>query len=183
MKKVLVSGLLLISLLAMTTGVAFAGSALELVAVKNDGGGPTFVFRVTGEFSESELNGGFVSVEGGEDYPLYCEQIDADTVVCHTSKKTGGHDVVVGFGGARFWVFVPDQNLPICTPVYDWSWPTPSTYWQYIGDYCAKQAPQDGDVIYQFFNPIWGGGTYWDYYYAPDGVTSSWSNPGPGFYY
>ena len=89
MKRIFVSALILAALLAVTTGTAFAGSALELVQVRNDEGGVRFIFRVTGEFSQDELNSGFVQVEGGDDFPLYCAQKDATTVVCQTSKRPG----------------------------------------------------------------------------------------------
>lgn len=109
MKKLLFTALMLTALLAATVGTAFAGSALELVGVSHNGGGISFTFRVNGEFSADELASGFVQVQGGDDFPLYCSQTAPDEVVCHTSKKTAGHDVVVGFGGARFWTDIPAE--------------------------------------------------------------------------
>lgn len=143
MKKIFSTFFVLIALLAMTTGAAIAGSALELVSVSNNGAGPTFVFRVTGELSQEELQSGFVSVEGGEDLPLYCAQQDETTVVCHTSKKAGASAVVVGFGGARFWVDVPDETTErapqFCYPV--WSWDASTGFnWTEYGPLC-QDAP------------------------------------------
>lgn len=184
MKKIFMTTLVLLAMLGMTAGTVFAGSALELVDVKNNASGPTFIFRVTGEFSESELNGGFVSVEGGNDYPLYCEQIDADTVVCHTSKKVAGHDVVVGFGGARFWVAVPSQTF--CYQAYDWNytpggWLFDSEYWSNFARHCQENPAAAGDRIV-LFNPEWGASYTYTYY--PGGVDAyGWDNPGAGYFY
>ncbi len=186
MKRFFVSVLVLAALLAITTGTAFAGSALELVEVRNDGAGVTFIFRVTGEFSQDELNSGFVQVEGGDDYPLYCAQQDATRVVCHTSNKAGESNVVVGFGGAKFWTYVPEESAPTqyCYTVYDESVPTPSTYWQVQGKYCQDQPAKDGAGI-RFFSPFWGN-TY-QYYFLPNGYIDSgptpWTNPGEGYFY
>ena len=186
MKRIFVSALILVALLAVTTGTAFAGSALELVQVRNDEGGVRFIFRVTGEFSQDELNSGFVQVEGGDDFPLYCAQKDATTVVCQTSKKAGAHSVVVGFGGARFWTDVPEASGPVqyCYPVYDYSLPEPSTFWQAQGEYCQDNAPKEGDGI-RFFSPYWN--SSYNYYFLPDGYIDSgptpWTNPGEGYYY
>ena len=192
MKRVFSTILVLLTLLALTTGTAFAGSALELVDVRNDQGGPTFIFRVTGEFSEGELNGGFVSVEGGEDYPLYCEQIDADTVVCHTSKKVGAHDVVVGFGGARFWVNVPDVKT-YCYKVYGWNSQFPPTFptdWMLAGSHCQTGPANTDDIIqFDFVNNSEAFGDYSDYIFNDTGadflVTPSceFNFPGDGYYY
>jgi hypothetical protein len=176
MKKFILTGLLLLSLLITTTRVALAGSAMELLEVKNDAGGPTFIFRVIGTFSRAELDAGFVSVSNGDDYPLYCTQIGSDLVLCHTSRKVGGHDMVVGFGGARFWVSVPEPI--VCTPVYDYSYPSPSTSWQLQGSYC-----NDGEILssISFYSPYWG--EYYDYYFSPGVNYPGWENPGEGYYY
>jgi hypothetical protein len=180
MKRTIFTALVLFTLLALTTGTAFAGSALQLVDVSNGSGGPTFTFRVTGEFSQSELNGGFVSVEGGNDYPLYCAQQDEDTVVCHTSKKVAGKNIVVGFGGARFWVTVPDQTIMnYCFAIYDWT--LASNEWMKQGEYCTDFIPNDGHEI-RYFNPYWD----WEYDYNFFGAgfdNGFWSNPGTGYYY
>lgn len=114
MKKVVLSGLFLIALLALTTGVVFAGSALELVEVRNDDGQPKFVFRVSGAFSQKDLSNGLVIV-GNKAFPLYCAQTNPNTLVCHTSKAAVGQKVVVSIGGARFWGYVPEQVVPAPT--------------------------------------------------------------------
>lgn len=178
MKRLLFAITLLIPMLASLTGVAYAAQAMELIEVSNGNSGPTFVFRVIGQFSRSELDSGFVSVNNGEDYPLYCSQVSADRVVCHTSKKVGGQDMVVGFGNARFWVSVPEQV--ICNPVYDFSYPEPSSYWQFQGNYCTGDVESDNDSIL-FYSPYWQ--DYYTYYYFPIGVDGVWENPGTGYYY
>lgn len=185
MKRLLFSTVILLTLLVLPTGTVFAGSAIELIEVRNDYGGVTFIFRVTGEFSKDELASGFVQVEGGDDYPLYCSQQDAETVVCHTSKKAGANSVVVGFGGARFWTDVPEAITEICYSVWDWDLPSPSDYWQYQGDHCQPQRANDGDAIL-FYSPYWEN-TY-TYYFYNEGSTNGdgneiWDSAGQGYYY
>lgn len=110
MKKVLFTVLLLVSMLAATTGSVLAGSAIELISVTNGGGGPTFTFRVSGEFSPNELKGsGHIS--GGDDFGLHCAQQDETTVICHAPKKASGQAVSLTFGGATFWADVPQPQL------------------------------------------------------------------------
>jgi hypothetical protein len=171
MKKLLFTSLVLSALLAVTAGTAFAGSALELVHVANNGGGPTFTFRVVGDFSDDELAGGFVQVEGGDDFPLYCSHTASDTVVCHTSKKVGGHNVVVGFGGARFWTDVPEQHIKqACYPVYDSATSIPILATEHPGfvfwkEVCSDEQPAVSDV---FVGPTYYLGD------APSGWGSGW---------
>lgn len=183
MKRFLVSVLVLAALLALTTGTAFAGSALELVEVRNRNDGVKFIFRVTGEFSRDELNSGFVQVEGGDDFPLYCAQKDESTVVCHTSKQVGGSNVVVGFGGSRFWAYIPEYipEAQWCYQVYDWEFTEFPTYWESGGVYCQDQPAESLDHIY-FYNLIWE--ESYDYFFYPDGLDAyGWANPGEGYYY
>lgn len=150
MKRIIATALVLTALLALTAGTAFAGSALELLKVQNNGGGPTFTFRVNGEFSSDELVSGFVQVEGGDAFPLYCAQTAPDTVVCHTSKKTGEHNVVVGFGGARFWTKVPGAFIQqACFPVYDANTafpivPSVSPGFVFWREECSENQPVEG---------------------------------------
>lgn len=178
MKKLFYTTLVLTVLLAVTAGTAFAGSALELRSVGNNQGGPTFVFRVTGEFSDSELTG-FVQVQGGDDYPLYCSQTSPTEVVCHASKKVGGHDVVVGFGGARFWTYVKeftprgDRCGGYSYPVYDANtvFPVVPTGWVEWTTVCTDTLPAEG---YGYYIP--GAPSNWTSYYEFD----LGSNPTPG---
>lgn len=181
MKKIVFTVFVLLALLAGTTGTAFAGSAWELVKVSNDVGGPKFTFHVNGEFSKDELNSGFVTVEGGETYPLYCVQVDAETVKCHTSKKVGGNNVVVGFGGIRAWVKVPaaSEARGYCYPVYDWDYGT-EAFWALQGNNCQENEAHFGDWIYDFYAPDWD--AYFDYMYLP-GDFCGWADPGAGYYY
>lgn len=185
MKKLFTTTLVLLALLAMNTGTAFAGSALELYKVQNNGGGPTFTFRVVGEFSKDELSSGFVQVDGGDAFPLYCSQTAPDTVVCHASKKVGGHDVVVGFGGARFWQYVP-EFVPRsgCKYSYSaWDWWHTSPTWVDYGPICQDAPAEFFDLAYYEY-----GGSYWDVYFydwdvsdncGPDSVPYD----GPAYYF
>ena len=183
MKRFFFSVLVSLTLLALTTGTVFAGSAVELVSVSNDGGGPTFVFRVSGEFSKGELHG-FAQVEGGDSFPLSCVKTDETTVVCHASKKVGGQNVVVGFGGARFWHRVPEPHnggggtSQYCHPVYDWDYDTKS-FWALQGTNCQDSEAQFGDFIYNFYAPDWD--EYYDYEYRP-GDVCGWADPGAAYY-
>ncbi len=155
MKKLFVTALVLTALLAVTAGTAFAGSALELLQVQNNGAGPTFTFRVTGEFSADELVSGFVQVDGGDAFPLYCAQTAADTVVCHATKKVGAHDVVVGFGGARFWVNVPGQSQrQFCYSAWDAFW---TSTWVDYGPICQDEPANFLDLNYYEYggSPVW----------------------------
>jgi hypothetical protein len=190
MKKLLFTSLVLLTLLVVTAGTALAGSALELVHVANNGGGPTFTFRVVGEFSDDELAGGFVQVEGGDDFPLYCSHTASDTVVCHTSKKVGGHNVVVGFGGARFWTYVKEYTpRSYCSPIYDWNYPAPYVQWQEFGQVCQEEPPFAGQhTRFTLPSPPYGLGGTWQYTYFPSGSTQGeggqvWAPAGPGYYY
>ena len=110
MKKTIWVLMLVISLLVANTGVAWAGAAIELISVSNNGGGPTFTFRVSGEFSPSQLKGSG-HINGGDDFEMECNQQDDTTVVCHAPKKASGQAVSVTFGGATFWADVPQPQF------------------------------------------------------------------------
>lgn len=178
MKKIFSTFFVLVTLLAMTTGSAFAGSALKLVEVRIDKGVPTFIFSVMGEFSREELESGFVSVQGGEKYPLYCAQRDEETVLCHTSKNARGHAVVVGFGGASFSAKVPDETV-FCESIYDLDQGLGPNAWAAFGEVCTSEPSELGDT-YVTYNP-YVMQPNWTYYFllaAPSG----WNDPGQGYY-
>ena len=168
-----------------------AGSAISLVEVRTDpAGGVIFIFNVSGEFSRSELKG-FVEVQGADaNYDLHCTQKDATTVHCTTSRKTGGQNVVVTFGGATFWTYVPDSRpLPSSCQyeyfVYDWTEfeLSTSTAWESFHTFCTDTPAQDGDVI---SSNLWDGIFTYDYEYFSTGVDNAycgWANPGAGYYY
>lgn len=147
MKKFLKSVLALVVLLALTTSTVFAGQALELIEVRNGGSGPTFIFRVSGDFTQEELNTGFIHVNGGDDYTLHCGQKHGDRITCHTTKKVGGNNVVIGFGNARFWTYVPEAN--VCFSIWDWLLPG-SPAWANFGTTCQDQS-EPGDSV-QYYN-------------------------------
>lgn len=196
MKKFLFASLFALAFLSLATVPAFAGSVVGL-SVSNGGGGPTFVFTVTGEFSPSELTSGFVQV-GDKTFQLNCVQKNASTVVCHAPKKAEGN-VFISFGGARFWTDVPEIPVPdvqepspssgYCYPVYDF--PTQDQYynegidgWVLQGNNCQDAPVVDRDLI-EFYSQ------YHDetrpYGYVEDGW--EWphgggldTNPGSGYY-
>jgi hypothetical protein len=183
MKKFFFTTLMLTALLAATFGTAFAGSALELLGVSHNSGGISFTFRVNGEFSADELASGFVQVQGGDDFPLYCSQTAPDEVVCHTSKKVAGKDVVVGFGGARFWTDVPAEwvGIPTCGEGVGYWWPvygsnnlSPAipTDWQQWDWACTDT--ENPVERYGYYIP--GDPNKWGIYYEFD----AGSNPFPG---
>lgn len=147
MKRFFLTSIVLITLLALSTGMVLAGSATELLELRNDGGGPTFVFRVTGDFTRSELDSGFVHINGGDDMPLYCAQTTPTTVVCHTSRKVGGHNVVVGFGNARFWLFVPvaRSSKLFCYSAWDW-YSFTNFQWTDFGPICQEEPANPLDI-------------------------------------
>lgn len=156
---------------------------ISLIEVRNDNRGSViFIFQVNGKISKSNLNNGYVQVQGGDDYGLHCNQTDEDTVQCTTSKKTGGENVVVGFAGSRFWVYVPEiKPTNDCYSVYDWDSNTPSG-WAFYGVHCQPFAPEDGDEI-NWNNPfLYPPYIYW-YSSAPQPSWCSWSGLGPGYYY
>lgn len=148
MKKIQFSIVVLIVLLALTTSTVFAGQALELIEVRNESAGPTFIFRVIGEFTKNELNTGFVQVQGGDPYTLHCGQPEDGRVVCHTTKKVGGSNVVIGFGNARFWTYVPLASY--CYSIWDWA-VLPMAEWTNFGRHCEGDKAKVGDQV-QYYN-------------------------------
>ena len=56
MKKILKTTFIVFTLLTISVRTVSAGQALELIAVRNDSAGPTFIFRVNGEFTKEELD-------------------------------------------------------------------------------------------------------------------------------
>lgn len=198
MKKMRYFGFIL-SLLAMFVSVAanpMDGKAIELLEVRNDAdGGVIFVFHVEGKFTRSELEG-WVDVQGGDSYKIYCNQVSADTVQCSTSRKTGDHNVMLTFGGATFWDKVPEKissGSSGCSGLtyhaYDWNdyFLSDSTYWNSFFDFCSDTVPNDGDILSSNeWSKLWNETTYYDYKYYSNGVDNAycgWANAGPGFYY
>ncbi|MBL8050776.1 MAG: hypothetical protein JNM46_06095 [Anaerolineales bacterium] len=157
--------------------------AVTLVEVRNDSrGGIIFVFQVNEKIPKSDLNNGFVQVQGGDSYGLHCNQIDESRVQCSTSKKTSGKNVVIGFAGATFWAYVPEiKPTNDCYKIYDWDSNTPSG-WALYGVHCQPFAPEDGDEI-NWNNPyLYPPYIYW-YSSAPQPSWCSWGGLGPGYYY
>lgn len=170
MKKIQFRFMVLLSVLAVLVSIAavpMAGSAISLIEVRNDPlGGVIFVFSVNGKLSKSELKG-FVQVQGGDaNYSLGCNQVDESTVQCTTSKKAGGNNVVVTFGGSTFWTYVPEAATPYCYNVYDYP-PGPFSPDIYaFTTQCQRVPASYGDMLIDFYNPDWGG--YFDYEFLPE---------------
>lgn len=176
-------------LLLIPNYTVFASSTIvSLIEVRNDnGGGIIFVFQVNGKISKSNLNNGFVHVEGGDNYGLHCNQIDDTRVQCSTSKKASGKNVVIGFAGSKFWTYVPEAK-PVevfyqCYSVYDWDDNFFPTTWVHYGEHCQDFPPQDKDAI-NWINPS----LFPPYVYLfssafqPDWCPSL-GGFGPGYYY
>jgi hypothetical protein len=187
MNKFFLTSLLVISMLALPTGTAFAdGQALTLDRVYNTGRSIVFVFSVNGEFSKSELYGGSI-ITGDGTYGMSCNQVDADTVQCTAdSRAIAGQDVFILFGNARFYTSVKYVEYTqkhaggYCYTIYDWDAGIPWTYWEAYGTYCQDFPAKAGDQ-FVWDNPVYGPSTYTFY---PDGVDDyGWANPGQGYYY
>ncbi len=184
MKKVLFTVLVLLSLLVLVTGTVSAAppadGVITLVEVRNDRYGDViFVFNVSGEFSNSRLNGS-VNVQGVDaNYGLHCSEVSDGVIHCTTSKKTGGRNVVVNLAGFVFWTFVPQVSGPApsgptqyCYNVYDVpfseefpGYPMPLDAFT---THC-QDAPADyGDTLLNFYNPDWDGS--FNYQFMPESL-------------
>ncbi len=186
MRKVLFTGLVLLSLLALVTSTVSAapnaGGLITLVEVRNDrDGNVIFVFNVSGEFPETRLNGS-VQVQGEDaNYGLYCSRVSDDTIQCTTSKKTGGRNVVVYLAGFIFWAFVPESSGPLpgsagptqyCYNVYDvydefdQSEEYVGTFWASFTTHCQDAPANYGDIIENIYYPFYD--TISDYEFMPE---------------
>lgn len=184
----LIRFLIFLSLL-LPTHLVYATSqkdgVISLIEVRNDSRGSViFIFQVSGKISKSNLNNGYVQVQGGDDYGLHCNQIDEDTVQCTTSKKASGKDVVVGFAGSKFWAYVPEQieRLTSCYNVYDWDDSFNPTQWVLYGIHCQDYPAEDGNEI-TWVNPYLLPPYVYMYSSTSQPSWCSWSGVGPGYYY
>lgn len=187
MRKFFFTLLLLAAMLALSVSAVFAdGQALTLDSISNNGRSIVLVFSVHGEFSKAELYGGSIIASDGT-YGMSCNQVDTDTVRCTAdSRAFAGQDLVVIFGGAKFYTFVPYVEYTpkhaggYCYAIYDWDAGIPWTYWENYGTYCQDFPAQPGDQMV-WDNPVYGPSTYTFY---PGGVDDyGWANPGQGYYY
>lgn len=162
----------LLSMLAMLTSIAAApmagGRSIYLYEVRNDPhGGVIFVFSVNGRFSRSELKG-TVEVQGEDaNYSMNCSQVDEGTVQCTTSRKTGGKNVVLFFGGSIFWTFVPRTAViptQYCYNVYDVPNPPQDGTLVAFTTFCQDAPANYGDII-NIYNPDWE--LFYDYEFLP----------------
>lgn len=192
MKRLYSTFAFLIIFLILTTETAFAGSVIDLIGISNSGGGPAFTFRISGDFPQGDLNG-TVQVEGGDSFELHCKQVDSATVVCHASKKVSGENVIVYFGGAKFWASVPQPSLGdgsgdgingYCYEVYSVEFldrPNFPVGWDPQGQYCQDIPATQGDEI-DFYTPSWG--TIEPYVFWENGVNVfDWENLGTGYFW
>lgn len=166
MKKLQFKSMVFVSLLAMLASIAAApmsGAVITLIEVRNDGGGNViFVFRVSGGVSNSDLHNGWVQAQGGDGYGLHCNQVDEETIQCTTSRKAGGQNVIVTFGGSTFWAFVPEARggtrgpTQYCYGLFEIEeMEEESYYWVEIGTHCQDEPAQYDDT--------------WEYYiFLPD---------------
>ena len=172
MKKKLFIVLLVLSMLMAFAGTAYAAPLAEgtatLVSAEYGQSGSVFIFSVTGKFSKAELTG-TLQVDGGDDYPLYCSQLDEFTVRCLSSEKVGGQNVVLAWGGFVFWASVPAAPPPpeYCYNVYDFDL---NLNWKSYGTHCQDTPAQYGDTI-PWYNPDWD--DYYDAIFAPFGPICS----------
>ena len=183
MKKLLFTMLFLLAMLVSLVGTVAAAPLssgnITLLSVEYvPGKGPVFTFSVSGHFSRSDLKG-FVHVDGGADFDLSCTQVDESTVKCTTSKKVGGTNAAITWGGSTFWTSVP--NAPeYCYSVYDWDLGSPPSEWVNYGTYCQETQAQYGDFII-WDNPSWGS---WPYEFLPESPDScSFYHPGDAYYF
>jgi len=168
MKKYLVTILVLFSMLLTQVGIAAAAPSADgtatLVSVEHGLKGPVFTFSVSGKFSKTELKG-FLQVQGGDDYSLYCTQVDESTVKCTTSDKVSGVNVVLSWGGGTFWAFVPEAPpAAYCYNVYDYD---RTITWKIYGTYCQDYRAEYGDTI-PWYNPDWD--DYFDAVFLPEHI-------------
>ena len=172
MKTKILAASIVVSMLMMFAGTAAAAPLSDgtatLVSAEHGLSGAVFIFSVTGDFSRSELNG-TAHVEGGENYPLSCSQLEEFTVRCLTSEKTGGQNVVLSWGGFVFWTYVPEAPTPAqyCYNVYDFDL---DFIWQSYGVYCQDAPAQYGDEI-PWYNPDWD--DTFDAMFLPEGPICS----------
>lgn len=174
---------ILITLLVVSTGSALADGSVLGMSVTNGGGGATFTFHVTGYLSPSQLNGGYVQVQGGDAFDLHCAQTDEFTVVCHASKKVIGN-VVVGFGGSTFWADMPEPSLgapqQYCYTLFDLISGSENLGWQPFDEYCMDREAVTGDT-YVTYNPYTNQAN-WTYHYELTAPQGWGNNPGEGYY-
>lgn len=172
----------ILTVLTMHVGTVFAaplsaGEVVELESAHGGASGTVFIFKVNGEFSGAELQGNVQTGDGAE-FPLYCAQLNAETVRCLTSSKVWG-DVTVTFGGKSFATHVgpferaftstsgpseptdpidptgPTEPTEYCYDIYDYPDPGYTVgVWTDVGDRCQSSAATVGQQI-NFFNPSW----------------------------
>jgi hypothetical protein len=175
MRKILSTSFVLLALLALATGTVSAApradGMITLLEVRNDAtGGVIFVFSVSGEFVKNKMNG-TVDIQGDDSrYGLHCSLASEDTIQCTTTRKAGGHNVVVYLNGFVFWAFVPAVSGPVstqyCYNVYDTYFDSQNEvgYWAAFTVHC-QDAPANFGDIENIYNPDYS--DFSDYEFAP----------------
>lgn len=157
MKQHFPIALVILSLLVALVGIAAAppsSGVIRLVSVQYvPNKGPVFTFEVSGKFPRSALKG-IVYVQGGGNYPLYCTQVDENTVKCSTSQKVSDINVSLTWGGSTFWTYVPEAPTPptppsgptrYCYSIWDW-WDFTDNQWTDFGPHCQDVPAKAGDT-------------------------------------
>lgn len=173
MKKQIVAVLVALAMMFTSAGVVFAApntagyptlQSVIYVPVK----GPVFTFSVSGKLSKADLKG-YVHVNGGADFDLYCVQVDEGTVKCSAPKAVEDVNVVVHLGIYVFWTYVPPARLPspseYCYSVWDYD---EFGVWHDFGPYCQSSPAGYGDTVTLDVNPYFPGS--WVYVFMPEGL-------------
>ena len=182
MNKSLISILIVFCLLAMFVGTVNAAPMASATATLKDvvyvtNKGAVFTFEVSGTLPNG-FHVGSLHVNGGGDYTIHCNQIDAETVKCTAPKNVSDANVVIHWIGLTFWTYVPTSRF--CYSVYDWNTPSPYTSWVNYGQHCQENQASNGDSIY-WYNPGWGAS--FTYRFAPGSPACPWEHIGNAYYY
>lgn len=202
----------ILTVLTMHVGTVFAaplsaGEVVELESAHGGASGTVFIFKVNGEFSGAELQGNVQTGDGAE-FPLYCAQLNAETVRCLTSSKVWG-DVNVTFGGISFTTRVgpfervfsstsspseptdptdptdptgPTEPTEYCYGIYHWSNPSLDA-WSSLGTNCQSSIANYGDSI-NFYDPYWDFTLTFDFMpNNPDYPVCAINRSGDAYYY
>ena len=186
MKKINMTVLALVMIIANFT-TAFAGSGgIKFVEVRPDGSGTSFVFQSDSVLSRDQLNT-MVRLNNGSEFPMYCNnQKDKGLVVCEMSHKVDGGTANFYLGGNFWQIIVPEtkgaKTGPGCFNVNVYDWPaggTPYSGWAEMETLCLDFVPADREVLEIVDDVVDGNFTFSENGPVCDGII----NPGTGLYY